>query len=99
MNHKQSLHGPSCTDLMIPAERELSAFLGAVAELYGAEQVEISADVWLDELELMNSLPGPAFRDWRAVTVAALSRIADRLSNTKASPIPSSNRFRFTLLA
>lgn len=99
MNHKQLLHSPSCTDLMIMAERELAAFVGAITELYGAEQAELSADVWLDELESMNSLPGPASRDWRAVTVVALSRIANRLSDTKVSSIPSSNRFCSTLLA
>lgn len=99
MNHKELLHSPSCSDPMIMAERELAAFVGAVTELYGAEQAEISADVWLDELESMNSLPGPASRDWRAVTVAALSRVANHLSDTKVSSIPSSNRFFSTPLA
>ena len=93
VDHKESLHSPSCTDLMIMAERELAAFLGAVTELYGAEQAEISAEIWLDELESMNSLPGAASRDWRAVTVAALACLATHRSDTKVSSIPSSNCF------
>ena len=99
MNHQESLHSPSCTDLMIMAERELAALLGAVTELYGAEQAGIAAEIWLDELESMNSLPGPASRDWRAVTVAAVARLANHLSDTKVLAIPSSNRFCSLLLA
>lgn len=99
MNNKQSLHSQSCTDLMIMAERELAAFLGAVTELYGAEQAEISAEIWLEELDSMNSLPGPASRDWRAVTVAALARLANHPAATKVSAIPSSNRLCSLLLA
>lgn len=99
MNNKQSLHSPSCTDLMIMAERELAAFLGAVTELYGAEQADISAEIWLDELDSMNSLPGPTSHEWRAVTMAALARLVDHPSDTKVSAIPSSNRLCSLLLA
>ncbi|HEV2961825.1 MAG TPA: hypothetical protein VG649_08390 [Candidatus Angelobacter sp.] len=87
--NKQPSHSPECAHLMIMAERELAAFLGAVTELYGAEQARLSAEIWLDELESMKSLPGPASRDWRALTVAALARLANRLTDTRVSPIPS----------
>jgi hypothetical protein len=36
---------------MSMAERELSAFLSVVTELYGAEQARISAEDWIDEFE------------------------------------------------
>lgn len=87
----QSPHSPSCAELMIMAELELAAFLSAVTELYGAEEAEVSAEVWLDELDSRISLPGATSCDWRTVTVAALARLASRLPTTKASPIPSSD--------
>src|SRR5690242_1130386 len=91
MNNTKTPHSTNCADLMIMAERELAAFLGAVTELYGVEQAGISAEVWLDELQSMNSLPGATSRDWRAITVAALARLASRPIAMKVSPIPSSN--------
>lgn len=97
--NRQSFYSPACAELMAMAERELAAFLGAVTELYGAEQAEISAEIWLEELDSMSNLPGPASRDWRTVTVAALARLANHLTATKVSAIPSSNRFLCTLLA
>lgn len=74
---------------MVMAERELAAFLGAVTELYGAEQAGISAEVWLDELQARNSLPGLTTRDWRAITIGALARLTSRLDDPEA--IPSSD--------
>jgi len=62
------------------AEHELSAFISAVKELLGPEQAQLSAVDWLDELELMDSLPGSTSRDWRAVTIAASARLANRLN-------------------
>jgi hypothetical protein len=91
-------------DLMALAERELGAFIGAVMELFGPEQARLAADDWISELELMDDLPGPTKRHWRSVTVAALTQVAKRLNtgvdrptqgvastDTKVSPIPSSN--------
>lgn len=89
MNISISPQPANCADLMIMAERELAAFLGAVTELYGAEQAEVAAEVWLHELQAMNSLPGATTGDWRAVTVAALSRLTNGLDDTEA--IPSSD--------
>ena len=65
------------------AERELAAFLGAVKELYGPAQARLSAEDWLDESDLMDSPPRSAGRDWRAVTVAASARLANRLTTVK----------------
>ena len=91
-------------DLMAIAERELGAFIGAVTELFGPEQARLAADDWINELELMDGLPGPTKRHWGSITVAALVQLARRLNtgvdrpprsvastDTKVSPIPSSN--------
>jgi hypothetical protein len=84
-------------ELMLIAERELAAFIRAVTELFGPEQARLAAEGWVDELELMDALPGPTRRDWGSVTVAASARLAGRLNtdvtDTKVSPIPSSNCF------
>jgi len=62
------------------AERELSSFIAAVTALYGPEQARLSEKDWLEEFELMDSLPLSSNRQWRAVTVAASARLAHRVS-------------------
>ena len=98
MNNTRSPHNANCTDLMTAAERELAAFLDAVTELYGAEEAELAAEIWLDELQGMNRLPGREGRDWRKVTISALARLASSLAATElpAMPVPdcSASAFR-----
>jgi hypothetical protein len=97
-------HSPADVDLMTMAERELGAFISAVTELFGPEQARLAGEDWVDELELMDALPGPTRRDWGSVTVAASAQLARRLNtdvdcptprvgptDTKVSPVPSSN--------
>ena len=67
------------------AESELSCFLGAVKASYGSEQARISAEDWLDESDLMDSPPRSETRNWRAITVAASARLADRIQAQAAS--------------
>jgi hypothetical protein len=62
------------------AEREFSAFISAVKELLGPDHAQLSAVDWLDGLELMDSHPGTTNRHWRAVTIAASARHANRLN-------------------
>ena len=110
MNMKESFSNSAYTDQMHREESELSAFIGAVTELFGPEQARLSAEDWLDESELMDSPPRSTSRDWRAVTVAASARLANRLTvalhhrmlfvssiETKVSAISSSNCSTFTL--
>jgi hypothetical protein len=113
MTQSESFSNSSYTDQVYLAERELSAFIAAVAELYGADQARMSADDWLDESELMDVSPTSTPRDWRAITIAASVRLANRLNaalhhqrslggsatNTKVSPISSSNCFDSTLVS
>lgn len=111
MNTKKSFSIPRCTEQLRMAERELSAFIGAVTELFGPEQARLSAEDWLDEAESMDSPPRFGSWDWRAVTVAASARLANRanaalqhrnplVASTKAKvlPIPLSNCPDSTLL-
>lgn len=91
------------------AERELASFISGVKEVFGPEQARVSTEEWLDEAELMDTPPRSTARDWRAVTIAASARLAGRIdaaqyrrksltkpTNTKVSPIPSSNCFSST---
>jgi hypothetical protein len=82
MNDGESFSSSICDDQVHQAERELSAFVGAVGELFGPELAKVSAEDWLDESELMDSPPRSESRDWRAVTVAASARLANRLNVT-----------------
>ena len=105
MDKEESFGNSTCEDQVNMAERELSAFMLAVTELFGPEQARLSTEDWLDESELMDSPPRANSRDWRAVTVAASARLANRgtlardhrkltaSTDTKVSPILPSNRF------
>jgi hypothetical protein len=110
MSTKESFCNSTYTNQTQTAERELSAFIVAVTELFGPEQGRLSVEDWLDESELMDSPPRCTSRDWRAVTVAASARLANRLdvalyhrtrlaasTDTKVSPILSSNCFTYAL--
>src|SRR5271157_21306 len=113
MTHSESFSNSLYTDQMHLAERELSAFIAAVAELFGADQARMSVEDWLDESEFVDVSPRSTRRDWRAVTIAASVRLANRLNvarhrqgsldasttGTQVSPIPSSNCFDSTLVS
>jgi hypothetical protein len=86
MNERDSFSDPIYAEQMHLAERELSSFLAAVTELYGPEQARLSAEGWLDESELMDSPPRSEARNWRAVTIAAAARLANRV-NAKAASV------------
>ena len=56
------------------------------AELRTMPSGEFSAEDWLDELVLMEALPGLTSRDWRSITIAASARLANRV-NASSQPI------------
>ncbi len=80
MNSQERFCNSNYTAEMEIAERELSAFIRAVTQLFGPEAAKLSAEDWLDESELMDSLPLATSRTWRAVTIAASARLANRLA-------------------
>jgi hypothetical protein len=75
-----NIDGPTFASLMAMGERELGAFMGAVTESFGSEQVRLAAGDWLDELSLMEVLPGSIGRDWRLITIAASARLGNRVN-------------------
>ena len=104
MRRSKSFSNSLRTDQVYLAGRELTAFTAAVGELFGADQARMSIEDWLDELELRDSPPRSTNRDWRAITIAASVRLANRLNvalhrrslgtsttDTQVSPMPSSN--------
>ncbi len=110
MNQKESFRNWTCEDQINMAERELSAFLHAVTELFGPEQARLSAEDWLVEAELADGPHQATRRAWRSVTVAASARLANRdteardhrmiveSTNTTVTPILSSNCLASELL-
>jgi hypothetical protein len=111
VNKQESFQNPACSELVRKAERELGAFISAVAELYGVEQTRLSALDWLDQFESINKLPGSTSHDWRSVTVRAAVCLVNRLrlkppspniaappTDTNVSAIPSSNCSAFRSL-
>jgi hypothetical protein len=65
---------------MMSAERELSAFFSAVAELFGPEQAALAAKDWLQQVEVMTDLPTSTC-DWRLMSIEASSRLAKRVNS------------------
>lgn len=75
---------PPCPDLMMMAERELSAFFLAITQLFGSELAELSAEDWLQELIVMDALPAST-GEWRLITAKVSTRLADRVSASSLS--------------
>jgi len=112
MSAKESSCNSTYCEQMHRAERELSAFIAAVTELFGAEQATLSAEDWLAELELMDNPTRSTNRGWCTLTIAASARLTSRLNvaihrqiihdrsttDTKVSSIPSSSCFSPRLL-
>jgi hypothetical protein len=73
-----------CPDLIAMAERELAAFFNAIAQLFGSEQAEVSAEDWLHELIEIDALPTSA-REWRLITAKVLTRLASRVNASSLS--------------
>ena len=68
----------SMARLLASAERELSAFLAAVNELFDAELARQAADNWMEELEQTDWPSDAPAIDWRRVTIAAAARLGGR---------------------
>ena len=110
MDKEESFCNSTCEDQINMAERELSAFIRAVTELFGPEQARLSTEDWLDHSERMDCPHMATRKEWRTVTVAASARLANRVTaardrrtpasstDTKVSPILSSNCFASALL-
>jgi hypothetical protein len=110
MDDKELFFEPVYEQQTHMAERELSAFIGAVTELFGPEQARASAEDRLEESELTDSPPVDEEK-LAFGTIAASARLAERLNaaehrqttlsawpSSKVSPMLSSNCFASILL-
>jgi len=80
LSHEPHNNGNSiCAELVIRAERELSAFFSAVAVLFGPEQAALAAKDWLQQLEVMAVLPASP-REWRVLSIEVSTRLARRVN-------------------
>jgi hypothetical protein len=77
----------SCGKFLTPGERELSAFIKAVSQIFGVEQAQISAEDWLAQLVEINELPAST-REWRLITAKASMQLANRVSNSLPATEP-----------
>ena len=87
--------------VMVIARQELEGFPQSGYGVLGPEQARLAAEDRVDELDLMDRLLGPTWCDWRSVPrtqllrrlTANTGRPAPRVASTdtKVSPIPSSN--------
>jgi hypothetical protein len=73
-----------CADFITMGERELSAFVSAVTQLFGSEQAELSAEDWLHELIEIDGLPAST-REWRLITAKVSTRLASRVNASSLS--------------
>lgn len=80
-NHDQSF---SC--LMNMAKRELGALMRTITDSYDAKQAKISAEDWIDEFELLNVLTELTTHELRWITITAIVRLANRLSEVAVQP-------------
>jgi hypothetical protein len=64
--------------LLASAERELSAFVTAVNEMFDAVQARRAAEDWIAELAGTDEPIEAPVIDWRRVTIAAAVRLAGR---------------------
>jgi hypothetical protein len=66
MDRHRSFSTSHCAEQVHLAERELSAFIAAVTQLFGLEQARLAAGDWLDDAESVDSPPRSASRDWQS---------------------------------
>lgn len=77
--HSAESAGRSCSDFLQMAERELSAFIRSVTELFGPTQAELSAEDWLRELNNSEALP-TTIREWHSFSAKVSGKLARRIS-------------------
>ena len=85
MNSEERSSNSSGVEEMHIPERELFAFICAVEQLFGPEQAKLSMEDWLAEFERMDAPPDSS-RDWRAVSIAAATKLKDVASSARISP-------------
>jgi hypothetical protein len=75
---QRTMHGPceECRQQIADAEREMGAFVAAVARHSGPVAAVRAAEHWLELAESMNPTLVDGRPDWRKLTIMAASRLA-----------------------
>jgi len=76
--------GQSIAQHLASAERDLSAFVTAVRQLFGPEQAWHAADNWMEELEQTDWISEAQPIDWRGVTIAAAAKLVGHDKEARA---------------
>jgi hypothetical protein len=76
--------GKSIAQHLASAERDLSAFITAVRQLFGPEQARHAADNWMEELEQTDSISEAQAIDWCGLTIAAAARLVGHDKEARA---------------
>ena len=87
MTQLRLMHGHECAEShltigdewLTEPERELRAFIHAMASLVGPDAISPLTELWLDELACLDCTPGPQSPDWRLVSLAASMKLACRV--------------------
>ena len=77
--------------LIASAERELSAFLSAVAGSFDPEEATLAAKDWLQQLEGMKTLSDSP-RQLRLLSISAAAKLAKRVNSEGCKPSANSDR-------
>ena len=62
--------------LLFSAKKELSAFFAAVHQLFGAEQAQKAAEIWIEVLKRTDWPSVASVIEWRRITISAAARLA-----------------------
>ncbi len=81
MKQSESFSGSFQADQSRFAGRELASFIAAVTESFGPELAKLSAEDWLNELELMDTPSLFTSQYWRNITIKASTRLVSRVSD------------------
>ena len=85
--------GPTSPSVFAQAERELSSFLRAVDERFGADAGARATEFWFAELEALPLAPAEGCEecfDFRLVSIAAASQLArERSARANLFSIPA----------
>lgn len=63
-------------EFLTEPERELRAFIHAMASLVGPGAIRQLSELWLDELACLDCIPGPMGPNWRLVSLSASMKLA-----------------------
>jgi hypothetical protein len=68
--------GEGCQRLIAEAEREITAFVTAVSEIFGSAAAVRAAEYWIELAETVNLHAVEAGPNWRKLTIMASARLA-----------------------